>query len=40
MIRQKIKIGDILLEKGIITKEQLMSALAEQKESNFSKKTW
>ena len=38
MIRQKIRIGDILEEKGIITNEQLMSALAEQKESNFSKK--
>jgi general secretion pathway protein E/type IV pilus assembly protein PilB len=38
MIRQKIRIGDILVEKGFITNEQLMSALKEQKESNFSKK--
>ena len=38
MIKQKIRIGDILEEKGIITNEQLMSALREQKESNFSKK--
>jgi general secretion pathway protein E/type IV pilus assembly protein PilB len=38
MIRQKIRIGDILVEKGFITNEQLMDALKEQKESNFSKK--
>jgi len=38
MIRQKIRIGDILEEKGFITNDQLMSALKEQKESNFSKK--
>ena len=38
MVRQKIRIGDILEEKGFITNEQLMSALKEQKESNFSKK--
>jgi general secretion pathway protein E/type IV pilus assembly protein PilB len=38
MIRQKIRIGDILEEKGFITNEQLMAALAEQKESNFTKK--
>ena len=38
MIRHKIRIGDILVEKGIISNEQLMSALKEQKESNFSKK--
>ncbi len=38
MIRQKIRIGDILVEKGFINHEQLMSSLAEQKESNFSKK--
>ncbi len=38
MIRQKIRIGDILEEKGYITNLQLMSALAEQKESNFTKK--
>lgn len=38
MIKQKIRIGDILEEKGFITNEQLMSALAEQKGSNFTKK--
>jgi general secretion pathway protein E/type IV pilus assembly protein PilB len=38
MIKHKIRIGDILEEKGFITKEQLMSALGEQKESNFTKK--
>lgn len=38
MIRQKIRIGDILEEKGFITNEQLMAALAEQKESNFEQK--
>ena len=38
MIRQKIRIGDILEEKGFITNEQLISALEEQKKSNFTKK--
>jgi len=38
MIRQKIRIGDILEEKGFITNKQLMDALSQQKESNFSKK--
>jgi general secretion pathway protein E/type IV pilus assembly protein PilB len=38
MIRQKIRIGDILVEKGFLTNEQLMDSLKEQKESNFSKK--
>ncbi len=38
MIRQKIRIGDILVEKGFITNEQLTSALEEQKKSNFTKK--
>lgn len=38
MIRQKIRIGDILEEKGYITNEQLMDLLAKQKENNFSKK--
>ncbi len=38
MIRQKIRIGDILEQKGFINNEQLMSALKEQKESNFQKK--
>ena len=30
---QKIRIGDLLVEKGLITEEQLMTALAEQKQS-------
>lgn len=38
MIRHKIRIGDILVEKGIITNDQLMASLAKQKESNFTKK--
>ncbi len=38
MIQKKVRIGDILIEKGFITQEQLMSALKEQKDSNFSKK--
>ncbi len=38
MIQKKIRIGDILVEKGFLTKEQLENALKEQKESNFSKK--
>lgn len=38
MIKQKIRIGDILIEKGYITEEQLQKALKVQKESNFSKK--
>ncbi len=38
MIRHKIRIGDILVEKGFLTQEQLLECLAEQKESNFSKK--
>jgi len=38
MIKQKIRIGDILIEKGFITQEQLQSALKVQKESNFTKK--
>jgi len=38
MIRQKIRIGDILVEKGLITQEQLLDALKLQKESNFTKK--
>ena len=38
MIRQKIRIGDILVEKGFLTQDQLLEALKEQKESNFSKK--
>jgi general secretion pathway protein E/type IV pilus assembly protein PilB len=38
MIRHKIRIGDTLVEKGLISAAQLQSALAVQKESNFSKK--
>ncbi len=38
MIRKNIRIGDILIEKGFITQEQLMQTLKEQKEGNFSKK--
>ncbi|MDX1810183.1 MAG: GspE/PulE family protein [Sulfurospirillaceae bacterium] len=38
MIQNKIRIGDILVEKGFITQEQLHLALAEQKNSNFSKR--
>ena len=37
-MRTTVKIGDILIEKGKITHEQLMNALSIQKESNFSKK--
>ncbi|WP_331775722.1 GspE/PulE family protein [Sulfurospirillum sp. 1612] len=38
MIQKKIRIGDILEEKGLITHEQLEMALVAQKNSNFSKK--
>jgi type II secretory ATPase GspE/PulE/Tfp pilus assembly ATPase PilB-like protein len=38
MIKQKIRIGDILIEKGFITQEQLQNALKIQKQSNFTKK--
>ncbi len=38
MINKKIRIGDLLIEKGYITQEQLMAALAKQKELNFTKK--
>jgi general secretion pathway protein E/type IV pilus assembly protein PilB len=38
MIHKKIRIGDILVEKGLINNEQLVLALKEQKESNYSKK--
>ncbi len=38
MIRKNIRIGDILIEKSIITQEQLMQTLKEQKKGNFSKK--
>ena len=38
MIRQKIRIGDLLVDQGLITQEQLLDALKLQKESNFTKK--
>jgi len=38
MINKKIRLGDLLIEKGYITQEQLESALAKQKELNFEKK--
>jgi len=38
MIRQKIRLGDLLVYKGLISEEQLQNALAVQKASGFSKK--
>jgi len=38
LIQKKIRIGDILIEKGFIAQEQLMSALKIQKDSNYSKR--
>jgi len=38
MIRQKIRLGDLLVEKGLIDEKALQRALQEQKESNFAKK--
>ena len=38
MINRKIRLGDLLIEKGYITQEQLESALKKQKELNFTKK--
>ncbi len=38
MIRQNVRLGDLLVEKGLISEEQLMHALRLQKESDFSKK--
>ncbi len=35
---QKIRLGDLLVEKGFITQEQLMQTLKIQKESNYTKK--
>ena len=32
MLKAKIRIGDLLVEEGLITNEQLMQALAKQKE--------
>ena len=38
MIKKSVRLGDALIDKGIITEPQLMHALKLQKESNFSKK--
>ena len=38
MIQKKIRIGDILVEQGLVTNDQLMDALKEQKDSNYSRK--
>ena len=38
MIRQKIRLGDLLVEKGLIDKKQLEHALRVQKESNYTRK--
>jgi len=38
MIRQQIRLGDLLVADGVITEEQLQKALQEQKSSGFSKK--
>lgn len=38
MIKQKLRIGDLLVQKGIITEENLMQALKLQKEYNYTKK--
>lgn len=38
MIRQQVRLGDLLISENLITNEQLQIALNEQKESGFSKK--
>ncbi len=38
MIKQVVRLGDLLIDKGLITQEQLMHVLSLQKESNFTKK--
>lgn len=38
MIRKNIRLGDLLVDKGVITNEQLMNILKLQKESGYSKK--
>lgn len=38
MIRKQIRLGDLLIEEGLITESQLMGALKVQKESGFEKK--
>jgi general secretion pathway protein E/type IV pilus assembly protein PilB len=38
MISKKVRIGDVLIEQGYITQDQLMKALEKQKQLNFTKK--
>ena len=38
MIAQKVRLGDLLIERGYITEEQLLKALKKQKELNYTKK--
>ncbi len=38
MIRQQVRLGDLLIEQGLITPEQLDYALQQQKDSGFAKK--
>jgi len=38
MIRQQVRLGDLLISEGLITSEQLEHALQQQKESGFTKK--
>ncbi len=38
MIQKKIRLGDLLIQEGLITQEQLEHALKLQKQSNFTKK--
>ena len=38
MIRQQVRLGDLLIEEGLITQSQLDIALATQKSSGFLKK--
>ncbi len=38
MIAQKVRLGDLLIERGFITQEQLQKALAKQKALGFTKK--
>ena len=37
-MHKNLRIGDILIEEGLITKNQLLDALAIQKQSNYDKK--
>ena len=38
MIRKNLRLGDLLVEEGLITNDQLMHVLKLQKEYGFSKK--